>query len=375
MIVLLHFKTSGFISNMPVVENGYLFVDFFFVLSGFVIQANYADRMQNRTQLGEFLIRRFGRLYPLHLFMLFCFLGLELIQTLPFLSGLGASEPFSGEANSIFALATNVGLIHGLGMHSVVTWNSVSWSISTEFWAYVAFAITTFLAGKRILLVAVFVCISTPILIGTMSETNLNTTYDYGYLRCLFGFYMGIIAHELFQKFVRQLPQSFRIETGLEIAATLGIITYVSLVGESIWSLFAPIVFMAGILVFARSGGAISSILNTPFPLMLGRLSYSVYMVHVFIQSFWMIGGVLLGRILGYELVLQVARQNGDGTERSFGQLAWQGDLATLLMLGSVIFVSYFTYKWIEDPFRLQFNKLAKKFRVDREDKRAQTAP
>jgi len=50
-----------------------LFVQFFFTLSGFVIYLNYHNYNFNFYTIQKFLIKRFFRLYPLHLFFLLIF--------------------------------------------------------------------------------------------------------------------------------------------------------------------------------------------------------------------------------------------------------------------------------------------------------------
>ena len=57
-------------------------VDLFFVLSGFVICHNYAPENRNDRKKSpvEFMFLRFGRLYPLHLFFLLAFFGIEMYQ-------------------------------------------------------------------------------------------------------------------------------------------------------------------------------------------------------------------------------------------------------------------------------------------------------
>ncbi len=75
LVVLFHFNGYSPIYTAPLVRNSYLFVDFFFVLSGFVIAWNYGTRLGSWPEVRRFLVLRLGRVYPLHLFMLFLFLA------------------------------------------------------------------------------------------------------------------------------------------------------------------------------------------------------------------------------------------------------------------------------------------------------------
>ena len=62
------FEGYQFAGNQPIIEfmnHGYLAVDFFFILSGFVIGYAYDDRMRRTLTLGGFFKRRLIRLHPM----------------------------------------------------------------------------------------------------------------------------------------------------------------------------------------------------------------------------------------------------------------------------------------------------------------------
>ncbi len=77
LVVLFHVHGYSPIYSWSLVRNSYLFVDFFFVLSGFVISWNYGARLDSWSGVKRFLVLRLGRVYPLHVFMLLCFIGWE----------------------------------------------------------------------------------------------------------------------------------------------------------------------------------------------------------------------------------------------------------------------------------------------------------
>jgi peptidoglycan/LPS O-acetylase OafA/YrhL len=79
-----------------------MFVDFFFVLSGFVIAASYASACAGFS-LGRFMGLRFGQVYPLHLAMLLVFVAMELVALVK--PSLSPRPPFTG-ARSLQHLAT-----------------------------------------------------------------------------------------------------------------------------------------------------------------------------------------------------------------------------------------------------------------------------
>jgi peptidoglycan/LPS O-acetylase OafA/YrhL len=120
----MHFDAYSHFHTLSFVWNSYLFVDFFFVLSGFVISANYQERLMRGFGVGRFMLLRFGRLYPLHLFMLACLIGFELIRAA--LSshgviGVGEPLPFTSSEQSMAATVANIFLMHGLGIFDSLT--------------------------------------------------------------------------------------------------------------------------------------------------------------------------------------------------------------------------------------------------------------
>ena len=120
----------------------YLAVDFFFVLSGFVLAHRYWEELvRDRKPFFSVVIARFARLYPAHVFVLFALLigfGIEAIPAYragtPMLAAWSeAIPPFPGGPGlSTFIL--NLLLLQNVGLTPTgLTWNVPSWSISVEF--------------------------------------------------------------------------------------------------------------------------------------------------------------------------------------------------------------------------------------------------
>ena len=96
-VALFHFPANGLLASNALVRNAYLFVDYFFVLSGFVIAFSYGDRLcAGEISLGRFIGLRLGRIYPLHLAVLAVFVLLQLLLLVPGLAGLSDRAPFTG---------------------------------------------------------------------------------------------------------------------------------------------------------------------------------------------------------------------------------------------------------------------------------------
>lgn len=85
LVVLYHVEFSSaswpnHFTNFGFVRHGYLAVDLFFILSGFVIAANYSARLNTPAEIRNFLVLRFFQLYPLHLAILAILAMLELLK-------------------------------------------------------------------------------------------------------------------------------------------------------------------------------------------------------------------------------------------------------------------------------------------------------
>jgi peptidoglycan/LPS O-acetylase OafA/YrhL len=117
---LFHFRANGPIETADFVRGSWLFVDFFFVLSGFVIAANYRTRLITGGYLRSFFILRVGRVFPLHLFMLAAFVGTEIIGLALSSQALMMRQPFD-DRHSLFAIFTNVTVTQAFGLHDALT--------------------------------------------------------------------------------------------------------------------------------------------------------------------------------------------------------------------------------------------------------------
>jgi peptidoglycan/LPS O-acetylase OafA/YrhL len=360
IIALVHFHmgVNNHVSTVEFFSNARLFVDFFFVLSGFVIFANYETRLKEGFGFWRFMLLRFGRLYPLHLFVLIGFIGFEVLQIIvPSLGGMAVHKPFSQEGESIQYVLATLTLTQSLGFFdtSIVGFNGPSWSISAEFYAYAFFALLLIGFKKHSKLVLSLVFIVFGILIyspGVFSNA-------YGFIRCIYGFSAGALLWYFFDKYKEKISSEKIVPAFwliMEIGAVVAVILFLSLYSGHLKHLYAPILFMAAILIFTFEKSYISMILKHKAFVLLGVLSYSIYMTHAFIAG----KAASLARYIGNNSSLDIISINENG-ESLLGTTIWQGDLITLGYLAIVIAVSYGTYNIIEQPGRQYFRKLAKK--------------
>jgi peptidoglycan/LPS O-acetylase OafA/YrhL len=366
LVALFHLNLYSAIYPLDFVRNGYLFVDFFFVLSGFVITHSYGDRLKTLDGLREFAIRRFGRLWPLHAVVLLAFLAAESAKAV--LAARGASfylPPFTG-ANSLDTIPINLVFGQSFGLVQHLTWNPPSWSICAEFWTYLVFAMvlvasSTWLARFRFAalgLIATILAASVSILV-LFSQHGMDASYDLGFVRCLFGFLVGHLTYRLFQV----TPKATLVSRLPEWAMLIVIVEYVSLAGRSEYSFFAPLVFAAAVFVFAFEAGPVSRLMSNGVNDWFGKISYSIYMWQAFIIFNFVDRPVsIVEKITGRVLTTTEGVSSALGGEA--GKLIVLGGdvlpiLVTLLFLAVLVAVASASYYLIERPGQKLFARLA----------------
>lgn len=362
-IALIHFKigVNSHVGELPFLARAGSFVDFFFVLSGFVIFANYAQRLSNGFSFFRFMLMRFGRLYPLHIFVLAIYVGFEWLQvTIPQLGALAIYEPFSQEGETLGFIISSLFLVQAMGLYNdnIIAFSGPSWSISTEFYAYALFAAMLIVLKKHIkIALLVTFLVSGGFLYA--SETYLITTLKYGFLRCVYGFSAGAMLWYIFASYkdrIASLLQSPKIWSVIESLLIAFLFVFLSYLSRGAYQMLVVPLFMVIVFVFAFERGIFSKILQHKFCVLLGTLSYSIYLLHSFIAG----KAASVARYVGkhFEWNMVSVSENG---EHMIGATIWQGDLFTLAYLVLVVACSYITYKIVETPGREYFRRLAQK--------------
>ena len=372
LVAMMHFPVSGMFGESLVVRNAFLFVDYFFVLSGFVIAHGYSDRVREGVDLARFLVVRFGRIYPLHIAVLGLFVAFEALRWgVPLLRGDGAA-PFT-DGNSVTELLTSMALLNGLGIETQLTWNGPSWSISAEMWTYVLFGLALLALGRRLWIVLVPAIVAGPVILYLYSPHLMDATYDYGFVRCIYGFSLGALLHRLtISDLLRRraaavaAPGMSRLGwTIAEIAAVVAIMAFVAVLARGPWGLAAPVLFAAALWLFANERGLVSAALKRPAFLWLGALSYGIYMVHIFVQGRMINAATLAEKVTGLDLVGPFAIRGQD-----FYGFGVAGDMVAALamaaMIAAVIAVALAAHFAIERPFQRLSRRLAARLGTQR---------
>lgn len=277
-VVLYHIRLS-LTALLPepviaVLAKGYLAVDLFFILSGFVIWYNYAARIAEggAGAVRLFLWRRFARVWPLHGAILAGFVGL---------AALLLATQRDASSYPLAELPAHLLLIQNWGLTSALSWNHPAWSISTEFAAYLVFPALVLMARWDRLPSAVLLTLAALLAGAIYLLFTLNGHADLGadipglgLWRCLASFAMGCLMCQLWQRW-----------NGARHGGTLagrscgGIVAAAFTFGlpETAW---VPAAFFTGLMALALGGGAVVRLLGGKALTYLGEISYSTYLGH-----------------------------------------------------------------------------------------------
>jgi len=317
--------------------NGPVIIDLFFAFSGFLMWRLYTDRLETSAQAGAFIKRRFARLYPLHAFMLFVFVAYALVRLLAHKfgvseQGVGEVLPFqAGSSEGFLAVFQHLTMTNAMGFSDDLTFNPPSWTVGAEFYTYFIFAaMMMWFRPKKLIdfsIIALFIALIYGVLSGV--KPNMNINHDYGFWRCVAGFYTGILAAVSFPTIRAHIKKmSDLAATALEVF-TLGVcILFVIYCSGKAQFFVAPVIFTF-VIVFASGKGAVSNFMSQRIFQYLAKISYSVYLVHVIIAFAF---AIVMERLLG-----------GLPTK-------WTADLWLYIYLCVVLAVSHCTYHLIEVP-------------------------
>ncbi len=282
-VVLYHFQSDIVTllpfakSLLPFLRQGHFAVPIFFVLSGYVLTYNYLESIGVRTSVSEifrFWGRRLLRIYPLHLATLLAVLPMVLAARL---LGLTISE--TGYSRHDFVL--NLFLIHTWVPHFRLNWNYPSWSVSSEWVAYllIPLACLVFVRVRRLASLASLALLFYALSIG------LALAGDYLPFREMTAvagpFLLGCT-------FARAIALGYVPRFGMRIGAWVFVLAMILLPFLAAPQALAIALMTSGFaLVFALAAageGCSRFWLWTPL-IVLGDFSYSLYLVHTIVQK------------------------------------------------------------------------------------------
>ncbi len=313
LVVLFHIRAS--IAGLPapaaaVIDRGYLAVDFFFLLSGFVIWLSWSARLREGAgAVPEFLRRRVARIWPLHLFVLGFGVALALLLRA---TGRGAPDfPFA-------ELPLHVVLLQNWGFTSALSWNIPAWSISCEFGAYLLFPwLTLAIDWRRVPTSAILAVIGALLLL--LHATFAMHGWDsldreiprLGPIRCILQFASGTAICALWLRWKAQWRAPALVSAAFAILVLAGWIA-----GRLPETLAAPAAFAALLLVLALTAGRAGNPLEAAPLHYLGEISYATYLGHfllwfafklAFVENIHAVAWPLIGLYLALVLASSAA--------------------------------------------------------------------
>ncbi len=328
LVVMFHMPVASHWRDWGLVQHGYLFVDYFFVLSGFVIAHAYAGRLKTAKDGGRFMVRRLGRVWPLHVLMLGCFIGLELARLW---FHIDFATPFTRD-RSVEAIWANLFLVQSWHILPYLTWNGPAWTLSAEVACYLIFAALVLVAPKRFRWIGAVLAVIGAVLVLMYARRWMNTTYDYAVPRAVYGFFLGC----LLQGFWLALPRmKGHAATVLEVVAVVATCVFIGFATGPV-TVAITLLFVVVVWVFAGEDGALSKLLDHPTLVTMGRWSFAIYMVHMFVLT----------------VVMIVARKLDwlpNGRRIDFGSV-WVNDLFVFAMFGLILVLAVLAHRFVEQP-------------------------
>lgn len=271
----------------PFYNAGFLLVDFFFVLSGFVIAGAYG-REPRRREFARNVWARVARLYPLHLF--------TLLATVCLLAALPMAVPpdpeFAPPANDVRHLVLNLLLLNQVGLQSGYSFNTPAWSISAEFVINVTFLGAIALAPRARRAILLLAVAAGGVLVATRAPPYVSGQFalgwlDVGLLRCALGFAAGAGLYRLVATgWVDRLRKTPLCADVLALGALCSLMLLLASSGRHppAWHYLLSIAVATGCVALTPFSAIAGRLLRRRVLTFLGDISYSVYLVHFPLQ-------------------------------------------------------------------------------------------
>ncbi|VDC51690.1 acyltransferase family protein [Brevundimonas mediterranea] len=325
--------------SSDLVDKGYLGVELFFVLSGFILSHVYLQSAgEKRFSYRGFLWARVARVYPLHVATL---VGVGLLAAVALVAGMSVD----GNVLSWVSLPANLLMVHAWGLAPVAGWNHPSWSISAEWFAYLCFPLFAFVfwraREKPVAAVVGTAAFLTVLYYGFERVAGFpltEATIRWGALRIVPCFALGCALYLVYRKTPLKAPwTASAVSFGLMVlSAALGL-----------WDGITVLLAGALILSLASLPNERAGWLASKPAVYLGEISYSVYMVCVP----WKL------------LAVNLAAKLTDAPDKQLQLFVWLAILALLPVVAAL------SYHLVEHPARKALRGMAQGRKTASSDK------
>jgi len=336
-VVVYHLHFLGSITELSFFRGSSIFVEFFFVLSGFVLAHGYGFRPDQSFK--PYFKARFFRLYPLHLFMLLVFVFLEAGKWgVLKVGGITLNNPAFTNDYALQGIIPNLFLIHAwTPFTNPLSFNTPSWSISIEFYMYILLFLTIVLFHRFRQMVWLLIPVWMFSLMAIESDLFVSPV-----MRGLSGFFGGAFFYVVYRRYSQKITVPYNLSTLIEVILVISVV-YVVQSDLEYRSIAATSLFYIVVFCFAFESGAVSKSLKYRFFQHSGKLSYSIYMTHAAIIYLLTSIMVIIQKISGVEVAPMM-----EGVRYFTTGNVMINNLSVMVILIMVMIVSNMTYRYIE---------------------------
>ena len=327
IIVVYHFGKFRLDPGSPVtvwsVPHGYLPVDLFFMLSGFVIGHVYAHAFSSAAPgiYKTFLIKRFARLYP-------AYIVISAFYALKIALGLTGEETFA--RFTWFDAIGNLVMLVGWGLH-IYPLVGVSWASSAELGSYFTApvlmkytlqkGVASWTACVALSLFAIYsISISGQGSSGPLDVVSRDSLLPL--LRAIAGFTLGLATFRC-AAYLDGLSAIAQDVLVVAILASMLAVAVLTVDDLPIYLLFTPF-----IAILSRDGRVARLLFGNGLAYHLGLISYSIYLIHPLFITF------------------------AERSSRHFGSTVTAYALCVLASFATIWPLSYLSYRFVELPGR-----------------------
>lgn len=327
-IVLFHYNiylSHAIPYTRPFTQRFPYFVDLFFVISGIVIAMVYGGRLATPRHYAAFVSARLARLYPLHLVTLLFYAGIGALAL------AGTLRVINPERYDFHDFVPNLLLVHAWGFGEGFSFNYVSWSVSAEFFCYLAFPLLLRAirgSALRGLLAVTLIAFAAELAVGLILEHfPAPPGYNVDFVRrAVVGFSLGIYIYLHRERWARRFgARTIRFLGQLVFFAMLA-----ALMSEASAELSLALVYLAVFLSFVADEKGVALVPAWKGFSGLAELTYAVYMLHTVAAT--VVVSFLFPRL--------------------FGTSDWAVAASLAASLGVTYVLSVLTFRYLEDPAR-----------------------